>query len=108
MGRGANRVLEGYGALLNVFIYADRAIRLKRAVELYGLPEERAEKLLDAIDKNRAAYLKFYTGQVFGKTENYHLCLDSGALGIENTVNIIETACRAPERGTEAPMEEEP
>lgn len=51
-------------------------------------------KLLDSVDKNRAAYLKFYTGQVFGKAENYNLCVDSGKLGIENTVQIIEAAWR--------------
>ena len=89
VGRGANRILEGHGELLNLFLYADRAIRLKRAVDLYGIAEERAEKLLDAMDKNRAAYLKFYTGQVFGQAENYHLCIDSGKLGIENTVSLI-------------------
>ena len=94
VGRGANRILEGYGDLLNLFIYAERAIRRRRAVDLYGIPEERAEKLLDSIDKKRAAYLKFYTGQVFGKAENYHLCIDSGKLGIEHTVQLIEGVCQ--------------
>ena len=101
VGRGANRILEGCGELLRVFIYAERAVRLKRTVDLYGVPEERAGKLLDSVDKNRAAYLKFYTGQVFGKAENYNLCVDSGKLGIENTVQIIEAAWRGLLRRTE-------
>ena len=95
VGRGANRILEGYGDLLNIFIYAERDIRLKRTADLYGIPEERAEKLLDSADKNRAAYLKFYTGQVFGKAENYHLCIDSGKFGIRKTVEMIEAVCQA-------------
>ena len=95
VGRGANRILEGCGELLRVFIYAERAVRLKRTVDLYGVPEERAGKLLDSVDKNRAAYLKFYTGQVFGKAENYNLCIDSGKLGIKNAVAIIEAACQS-------------
>ena len=44
VGRGANRILEGTGNLLNLFIYAERAIRLKRMTDLYGIPEKRAEK----------------------------------------------------------------
>lgn len=44
---------EGRGDLLNIFIYAERAERLKRAAELYGIAKERAERLLDSIDKNR-------------------------------------------------------
>lgn len=95
VGRGANHILEGRGNLLNIFIYAERAVRLKRAADLYGVPAERAEKLLDSIDKNQAAYLKFYTGQIFERAENYHLCIDSGKLGIKNAVAIIEAACQS-------------
>lgn len=94
VGRGANRVLEGTGNLLNLFIYAERAIRLKRTTDLYGISEKRAEKMLNTIDKNRAIYLKFYTGQIFGKSENYHFCVDSGKLGIENTVKMVEIIYR--------------
>ena len=94
VGRGANRILEGHGNLLNVFVCAEKAVRLKRAAELYGVPEKRVEKLLDTIDRNRAAYLKFYTGQVFGRAENYHICIDSGKVGIENAVKIVEAVCQ--------------
>lgn len=94
VGQGANRILEGRGALLNIFVYAPKAVRLRRAVDLYGIPEERAERMLDSVDKNRAAYLKFYTGQVFGRAENYHLCIDSGKWGIEHTVTMIEAVCQ--------------
>lgn len=94
VGRGANRILRERKDVLNIYIYADRDIRLKRAVNAYGVPEERAEKILNAIDKNREIYLKYYTDQVFGKAENYHLCIDSGKLGIENSIKIIEAAYR--------------
>lgn len=94
VGRGANRILKECGDVLNIFIYAERDIRLKRAVDVYHVPEEQAEKVLNAVDKNRAAYLKYYTDQVFGKAENYHLCIDSGKIGIENSVKVIEAVYR--------------
>lgn len=92
VGRGANQILNDRKDVLNIFIYAEPAIRLERIVNVYGIAKEQSEKALKSVDKNRAAYLKHYTGQVFGKAENYHLCIDSGKLGIENTVKIIEAA----------------
>lgn len=94
VGRGANQILQDRKDVLNIFIYAEKALRLKRIVNVYGVSEERAEKALNSVDQNRADYLKYYTGQVFGKAENYHLCVDSGKLGIENTVKIIEAIYR--------------
>ena len=67
---------------------------MKRIIDDYEVPKERAEKALTSVDKNRTTYLKHYTGQVFGQAENYHLCIDSGKLGIENTIKIIEAAYR--------------
>ena len=58
VGCGANQILSACKDLLNIFIYAERSIRLKRIIEVYGIPENRAEKQLDAVDKNRAVYLK--------------------------------------------------
>ena len=84
VGRGANRVLEGYEDLLNLFICTAPNIRLKRVEEGYGVPAAQAEKLLDSADKNCAPYLKHDTGQAFGVAENCYLCIDSGKPGIEN------------------------
>lgn len=92
VGRGANRILKDREDVLNIFIYADRDIRLKRAEDVYHVPEDQVEKVLTTVDKNRATYLKYYTNQVFGQAENYHLCIDSGKIGMENAVKLIETA----------------
>ena len=92
VGCGANQILSARKDLLNIFIYAERSIRLKRIIEVYGIPENRAEKQLDAVDKNRAVYLNHYVNQEFGNAEDYHLCIDNGKLGIKNAVKIIEAA----------------
>lgn len=94
VGRGANQILADRKDLLNIFIYADREVRLKRIIEVYGVPEKQAEKQMDLVDKNRAKYLKHYAGQMFGEAENYHLCIDSGKLGIENAIKIIDASYR--------------
>ena len=94
VGRGANRILSDRKDALHVYLYADRQTRLKRIVEQYGVPAQQAEKVLRDTDRARAVYLKEYTDQVMGHSENYHLCLDSGALGIEHTVRILEAVYR--------------
>lgn len=94
VGRGANRILSDRNDALHVYLYADRQTRLKRIVAQYGVPAEQAEKVLHDTDRARAVYLKDYTNQIMGQAENYHLCLDSGALGIEHTVKILEAVYR--------------
>lgn len=94
VGRGANRILSDRTDALHVYLYADRQTRLKRIVAQYGVPAEQAEKVLHDTDRARAVYLKDYTDQIMGQAENYHLCLDSGALGIEHTVKILEAVYR--------------
>lgn len=94
VGRGANKILAGRNDILNVFVYASKENRRKRAVEMYGIPDEKAEQYISMTDKNRASYLKTYTDQIFGKAENYHLCVDSGVIGIRGCVEMIETLYR--------------
>lgn len=94
VGRGANRILSDRTDALHVYLYADRQTRLKRIVAQYGVPAQQAEKVLHDTDRARAVYLKDYTDQIMGQAENYHLCLDSGALGIEHTVKILEAVYR--------------
>ena len=40
-------------------------------------------------DKRRAVYPRFYTNMKWGHAQNYHLTLDSGAIGIDKCVDII-------------------
>jgi len=90
VGRCGDAILEGTDAsLLKVFIHADFEARARRIVEKYGETEVPTEKRLRDKDKRRALYYQFYTDREWGKTENYHVALDSGALGIEKCVDII-------------------
>ena len=89
VGRCADYILEGQEDLLKVFIHADVPSRAKRIVELYGERDDAPEKRLKDKDKRRGAYYHFYTDMEWGKLQNYHISLDSGALGIDRCVEII-------------------
>ena len=89
VGRCADYILKDRDDCLNVFVHAPMAQRADRIVRLYGESEQTPEKRLTDKDKRRSVYYKNYTGQDWGRTQNYHLSLDSGKLGIENCVKII-------------------
>ena len=89
VGRCADYVLRGQADLLNVFIHADPQKRAERIVREYG---ERDASPLDRIrekDRRKAAYHRFYTDLKWGHAQNYHLCLDSGVLGIDKCAELI-------------------
>lgn len=89
VGRCADYLLKDKADCLNVFIYASLEFRADRIVKLYGeSPIEPLKRLADK-DKKRKLNYKYFTEQEWGKAQNYHMCLDSGYLGIENTVDII-------------------
>ncbi len=97
VGRGGNKILWDLPGALHVFIYAREAYRKRRIVELYGVPEPDADRLIRQLDKKRKSYLLNYTEQVWGDPRNYHLCIDSGYTGIENGVKIIQALYLADE-----------
>ena len=89
VGRCADYILRDRDDVLNVYIHADMASRAERIVRLYGESEKSPEKRLEEKDKKRKVYYKHYTGEEWGKCQNYHLSLDSAALGIEKCVELI-------------------
>ncbi|MGN0519711.1 MAG: AAA family ATPase [Candidatus Fimenecus sp.] len=89
VGRCADYILKEKTDCLRVFIYADMESRAKRIVEQYGESDIVPEKRLREKDKRRAAYYQFYTDMKWGDTHNYHIALNSGALGIDTCVRIL-------------------
>ncbi len=74
---------------MRVFIHASMEYRAERIVKVYGERAESPEQRLRDKDKRRAAYHRFYTNMKWGHAQNYHICLDSGELGLEKCVDII-------------------
>ena len=90
VGRCADYILKDREDTLHVFIYADMAFRAKRIVELYGESQDSPEKRLCDKDKKRRVNYKHFTDQEWGMAHNYDLCLNSGAIGVDECVAIIK------------------
>ena len=90
VGRCADSILSDRNDVLNVFIYSSTDIRLKRAMERYNLSEKEAAKAIQQTDKHRASYYNMNSDKKWGMKESYHMLLDSGTLGIDGVVDILE------------------
>ncbi len=89
VGRNADYILKDREDVLDVFIHADMDYRADRIVRLYGESEKSPAARLQEKDKRRQINYQHYTGQVWGNANNYDICLNSAALGIESCVDII-------------------
>ena len=92
VGRCADAILKDKANCLKVFIHASMQKRMERIVNVYGETEQPTERRLKDKDKRRKAYYQYYTDTEWGDVNNYHLCLDSGTLGIETCVELIAQA----------------
>ena len=90
VGRCADYVLKGKVDAINVFIHSDMEHRVKRVIEEYGRPAEKAQEAIAKTDKRRATYYNYYSGMKFGQAVNYHLSIHSDAIGIDATVELIK------------------
>lgn len=96
VGRNADYILKDREDALHVYVSADIPYRAERIVRLYGESEKKPEARLAEKDKRRRVNYQHYTGRVWGMAQNYHLCLDTGVIGVEQCadmiVNIVENS----------------
>ena len=89
LGRCADYVLYEDPNCFRIFVHARPDVRIKRAMALFGLGEEEARRQVENTDRARGQYYKRYTGREYGAQKYYHLGLDSGLLGTEESVESI-------------------
>ena len=90
IGRCADFILHDYEGVIKTFIWADKSTCIKNAKTVCGMDEKEAEKQIERIDKERAAYYKAHTGKDWDDVRNYDLCLDTSRLSFEKCVDIIK------------------
>lgn len=97
LGRCADEILREAGVdALNVFIHADAVHRAVRVSEMTGCTDAtELQKMIVKKDNSRHTYYHHYTGKKWGDSHNYQLVLDSGALGYDLCVKLIQEAAKA-------------
>lgn len=95
VGRCASSILSDNKNCLKIFIYADEGTRIKRAIEEYGIPEKEVQSILAKNDKRRTEFYHMRSEKKWLSMNTYDICLNSGKLGIERCVEILESAINA-------------
>lgn len=91
VGRCADHVLAGRSRLIRVFVDAPMDFRIHEVETRYGLPHREAIREIEKIDRARAQYYRYYTGQDWYDARNYDLCLNSAVLGFDRTTEAIRS-----------------
>ena len=93
VGRCADYVLADREDVLNIYLCADMDERLRRVIDEYHV-EDADEAMLCKVDKRRSNYYQYYTDRVWGKAENYDLCINTGKFDTDAIIGMIIDAYR--------------
>ena len=89
IGRCANYILKDFSNVVSVFVHADEDFCRNRAIERVSIPEKDIDKFIKTTNKYRSGYYKYHTGHEWFDLRAYDLCLDSGKLGFDKSVEEI-------------------
>lgn len=89
IGRCADFILKDNSNVIKVFVYSNMEDEVKRATKFYGLDEKNAKKEIKRINKLRASHYKYYTEKEWKDNSNYDICINSDALGVEKSAELI-------------------
>ena len=89
VGRCADYILRDHPRHVNVFVSASLDDRIERLCQTMHVSKAEAEELIERTDKKRSEYYNYYSYKTWGSAATYHLCIDSSALGVDDTVLFV-------------------
>ena len=108
IGRCADYALAENPNLLSLFISAPLEDRIARVAKRQKVSPEEAKSLIQKTDKRRAAYCEYYASKKWGAVDGYDFCLNSSALGLSGTVELIRVMVDHKENPIPSPTEVDP
>ena len=107
VGRCADYILRE-SKPFRLFVYSDMAAKIARcrkndsadishSVTQYeageSLTDKELSRRIEQINKGRADYYEFYTGQIWGDKANYDLCVNTGDRDLKALAEVIAKFC---------------
>ena len=90
VGRCADYILKNQENVVNLFIRATLDFRIKRAIEVEGIPKEKSAEMVMKKDKSRANYYKYHSGERWDNVLIYDFAIRSDLCGIDGTVACLK------------------
>lgn len=95
VGRCSEAMLSHNKNLISIFVLGDIPCKIQRVKEVYGLKtDEEANRLRIKKDIERKLYHNNHCKGKWGDSRNYHLSINSSKLGIDGTIDLLETYIR--------------
>lgn len=88
-GRSGFFVLKGRPNKVDILITASREKRIARIMDKQNLNRQKAEEVIDGVDKARDNYVMRYTGQSRYDARNYHIVLNMDYITEDQAVAMI-------------------
>jgi cytidylate kinase len=92
MGRGGFALLRDHPGACHVRLAAPPAWRAARLAACDCVSAERAERMVEADDRNRAAFVRHYYDRRLDDPANFHLVLAADRFRPEQLAAVIATA----------------
>jgi cytidylate kinase len=94
VGRGAQCLLAERSDALHVFCFASQGARRRYAMETFGVDAAEADRIVADMNKQREQYVKRHWNRNWLAHENYHLCVNTGWLGLDGAAQLVVEAAR--------------
>ena len=90
LGHCGNYALRDRDDLTTLFIHGELEQRVQRIMRTQDMSEREARRYIHKTDEARRHFHEFYTGEVWGEAEKYDLTINSFALGVDATAEMLE------------------
>jgi CMP/dCMP kinase len=94
VGRAAPAVLARERDAIHVKVVAPRDWRIRVIAQRLGVPLEEAATFTDETDRNRSRYHRQHYQRDWADPANYHLVLNTAALGLDGAADVIVDRAR--------------
>jgi CMP/dCMP kinase len=90
VGRAGFHVLRERRGVVRVFIHAPLEFRVKRIMQVQRFTDEKeARTHVEESDRRRTKFVRDMVGVDWTDARNYHLCIDSSAVGFPSSAEMI-------------------
>jgi len=94
LGRNAGALLGLRPDVLRVFLQGNRAWRIARLVEAFGISPQEARADVERIDAGRKSFAQDRYNLRFGHAREYDLIVDVSRVGIAGAIGVVVAAAR--------------
>ena len=90
LGRCSNYAFKDRKDKISIFLTGDDDKRIAHIAEKHGYSERKAANIVKETDDRRSSYHKYYSGETWGLSDNYDLCINVSKLGFDKTLKLVE------------------